>query len=942
MAASCKAARVFEAAAVTSSPPVADFDGSQPSEARRLAERDHGDVPWGLWGSYLSERQWGTVREDYSADGDAWRSFPHDHARSRAYRWGEDGLLGLCDDQCRLCFSVALWNGNDPILKERAFGLSNPEGNHGEDIKDYFFHLANTPTHSFMRGLYKYPQQAFPYERLVEENGCRSRDESEYELIDTGIFSDNRYFDIFFEYAKQSPHDILIRLRVINRGPAAAPLTLLPTLWLRNTWSWGYPDEPRRSIRLDPDPVAPEPFASSDPAAHAPATAASASADPATCAAVVSDAIPHLGSYRLICREPGRWLFTDNETNSQRLWGEANATQYQKDGFHRFLVAGEEEAIQAAGPGSKAGRLLQRTLAPGEEWVVALRLVSTDAKTGADPFGAEFATTFADREQEWQEFFDQRVPGLNEEDRQILLAGSAGLLWGKTYYGWSVLRWLDGDPTNPPPPPERWQSENAYWKRLHANDIISMPDSWEYPYFCQWDLMFHAVCFAQIHPSMAKQQCLLLRDPHYTAPNAQTPAYEWALSDPNPPIGAWAAMRIYQINRKETDTADPIFLRMAFRKLLLEYGWWANRNDRSGFNVFEGGFLGLDNIAVFDRRFPLADGSVIEQCDGTAWMAALSLHLLQIAVELSEEEPEYADLCERFVVDFVQLSMSLNNPMSRNFQNWDEEDGFYYDVIRRPDGSSDFLRTRSISGLVPLLAVQSFDVQTVSRLPTLDVEHSLAWFLHERSDPTWAQRYLCHWHNDRLLYTLVTKERLQRICKRLFDEEEFLSPYGIRSLSKVYEANPYTFSEGNQSQTLTYSPAESPVGMFGGNSNWRGPIWMPMNFLLIESLQKFAHFYGDSFQVEFPTRSGNWLNLWQVSLELEKRLVSIFRRDSQGKRPFNGDEELLQQDPHWRDLILFHEYFHGDCGRGLGASHQTGWSALVCKMLLQLSRYPNG
>ncbi|MGA1302771.1 MAG: MGH1-like glycoside hydrolase domain-containing protein [Cyanobium sp.] len=889
-----------------------------------MAERDHGKAPWELWGSYLSERQWGTVREDYSADGDAWRSFPHDHARSRAYRWGEDGLLGICDNQCRLCFSIALWNGHDPILKERAFGLGNPEGNHGEDVKDYFFHLANTPTHSFMRGLYKYPQQAFPYERLVEENGRRGRDQPEYELVDTGIFAESRYFDVFIEYAKHGPQDILIRLRVINRGPEAAPLTLLPTLWLRNTWSWGYPNEEKGTIRLDPKvPSMP-------------------GADSSAGAAVVCDAVSHLGTYRLSCREEGRWLFTDNETNRETIWGEANTTPFHKDGFHRFVVNGEQGAVNPAGVGSKAARLLERSLAPGEEWVVALRLCSTAVEGSSEPFGEEFDATFAEREQEWQEYFEHRVPNLQEDDRRIHLAGTAGLLWGKKYYGWSVLRWLEGDPGNPAPPAERWSTANAYWKRLHAHDIISMPDGWEYPYFCQWDLMCHAVSFALIDPQTAKDQCMLLRDPHYTAPNAQTPAYEWALSDPNPPIGAWAAMRIYQIDRKANGSADAGFLRMALRKLILEYGWWANRNDRTGFNVFEGGFLGLDNIAVFDRRYPLADGSVIEQCDGTAWMASLSLNLLQITVELSRDEQEYADLCERFVVDFVQLCMSLNNPISRGFLNWDEEDGFYYDVIRRPDGSCDYLRTRSLSGVVPLLAVQSFDVETVARLPVLDVRQSLAWFIHERSNPDWVMKYLAHWNNDRLLFTLVPEERLRRICERLFDEEEFLSPHGIRSLSKVYEAHPYTYTEGSQSQTLGYSPADSPVAMFGGNSNWRGPVWMPMNFLLIESLQKFAHFYGDSFKVEFPTRSGNWLNLWQVSLELEKRLVGIFRRGADGRRPFNGDVELFQQDPHWRDLILFNEYFHGDCGSGVGASHQTGWSALVCKMIHQLACYPNG
>ncbi|MBM5816541.1 MAG: glucosidase [Cyanobacteria bacterium K_Offshore_surface_m2_239] len=889
----------------------AEGEGLPTTEAGRLAERDHAAVPWGLWGSYLSERQWGTVREDYSAEGDAWRSFPHDHARSRAYRWGEDGLLGLCDEQCRLCFSLALWNGRDPILKERPFGLANPEGNHGEDLKDYFFHLANTPTHSFMRGLYRYPQRAFPYQHLLEENARRGREEPEYELIDTGVFADNRYFDVIVEYAKRTPHDILIRLRARNRGPEAAPLTLLPTLWLRNTWSWGYPDERRRAIQLDP-----------------------ASGD-----AVVVDPAPHLGEYRLVCRESGQWLFTDNETNTARLWGKANANPYQKDGFHRFVVEGEEGAINPAGAGSKAAILLRRTLAPDEEWVVDLRLTASAEGLRAAPFDATFDALFAAREQEWLDFFDQRVPGLGEEDRAILLAGAAGLLWSKKYYGWSVLRWLEGDPTSPPPPKERWLSGNAYWKRLHAHDIIAMPDGWEYPYFCQWDLMFHAVCFAQIDPETAKRQCLLLRNPHYTAPNAQTPAYEWELSDPNPPIGAWAAMRIFQIERKSFDTADLGFLRMAFRKLMLEYGWWANRNDRSGFNVFEGGFLGLDNIAVFDRRFPLADGSVIEQCDGTAWMAALSLNLLQIAVELSREEPEYADLCERFVVDFAQLSLSLNNPVQREFHNWDEEDGFYYDVIRRPDGSCELLRTRSLSGLIPLLAVQSFDVDTVSALPMLDMERSLTWFLHERNDPDWVKEHFCHWRHDRLLFTLVTEERLRRICQRLFDEEEFLSPYGLRSLSKVYGEHPYTFTEGDESQTLAYCPGDSPVAMFGGNSNWRGPIWMPMNFLLIEALQKFSHFYGDDLQVEFPTRSGRWLNLWQVSLELEQRLLSLFRRDSSGRRPWQGQDDRFLRDPHWRDLFLFHEYFHGDDGHGLGASHQTGWTALVCKMLDQVSRY---
>ena len=898
---------------MTSTPPVP----TNP-EAARILERDQDLQPWTLWGSYLPDRQWGTVREDYSADGDAWRSFPHDQARSRVYRWGEDGLLGICDEECRLCFSLAMWNGVDPILKERPFGLGNPEGNHGEDLKDYYFHLANTPTHSFMRGLYKYPQAEFPYQQLVDENGRRSRSEPEYELVDTGIFDASRYFDVVIEYAKASATDLLIRIRVTNRGPDPAPLTLLPTLWMRNTWGWGYPDEQRQPMALDGD-------------------------------VVVTGDLPHLGVYELLCRDGGSWLFTDNETNHQHLYGEPNPTPYQKDGFHRYVIGAEAAAINPAQCGTKAARLLQRTLAPAEEWVVELRLRqrldgrAPDADADAEsPFGPGFDALFQAREAECLQFFEHTMPGLNAEDRLIHTSALAGLLWCKKYYGWSVLRWLEGDPTQPTPPANRWDTDTALWSRLHAHDVISMPDAWEYPYFCQWDLMFHAVAFAIFDPEVAKQQAMLLRSPHYTAPSAQTPAYEWALSDPNPPIGAWAAMRIYQIDRKHTGQADQPFLRAALRKLLLEYGWWANRNDRSGDNVFEGGFLGLDNIAVFDRRFPLADGSRIEQCDGTAWMASLSLNLLNISVELSREEPEYADTCERFVYDFTQLAITLNTPSERGFLNWDDDDGFYYDVIKRPDGTTDYLRTRSLSGLVPLLAVASFDRETVGRLPVLDVLKSMAWFVHERTTPTWLERNLGQWHNDRILYTLVPEDRLRRICERMFDEEEFLSSYGIRSLSKVYGDHPYSFTEGSDSQTLTYSPGDSPVAMFGGNSNWRGPVWMPINFLLIESLQKYAHYYGDSFKVEFPTRSGNWLNLWEVSLELEKRLVGIFRRDASGRRAFNGDVELFQNDPHWRDLILFNEYFHGDNGRGVGASHQTGWSATVAKMVNQLSRYSSG
>ncbi len=880
------------------------------SEHGRIAERDRGGVPWHLWGSYLSDRQWGTVREDYSADGDAWTSFPHDHARSRAYRWGEDGLLGICDNQGRLCFGLTLWNGVDPILKERPFGLGNGEGNHGEDVKDYFFHLLNTPTHSFMRGLYKYPQGCFPYDELLEQNAHRTRHDPEYELVDTGIFDQHRYFDVVVEYAKADWNDLLIRIRVVNRGPEPALLHLLPSLWLRNTWAWGYhdPDLARRLIRQQGS-------------------------------GVVCEALPALESYRLVCREQGRWLFTENETNTERLYGIANAIAWQRDAFHRLLIDGDEAAVNPAGEGTRTALWLQRTLAAGEEWVVDLRLAP---HLPEDPFDDSFEAGLAAREEEALQYFGLIGQGLPEHDAHIFRSAASGLLWCKKHYHWSVIRWLSGDPGHPPPPAERWQTQNAYWKRLYADHVIAMPDSWEYPYFCQWDLMFHAVAFAEVDPAMAKEQCMLLRSPRFTAPNAQTPAYEWALSDPNPPLGAWAALRIFQIERRSSQYGDFTFLRAALRKLILEYGWWANRNDRSGDNVFEGGFLGLDNIAVFDRRFPLADGSVIEQCDGTAWMAMLSLNLLQIAVELSVQEAEYADLCERFIFDFVQLAVTLNTVVTtqRNFLNWDEQDGFYYDVIKRPDGSWDYLRTRSVSGLIPLLAVASFDVETVMRLPSLDVRKTMAWYFRERISPTWMAGNIGLWNDDRLLLSLVPRDRLERICRYLFDEREFLSPYGIRSLSRVYEDQPYTFTEGADSQTLAYTPADSPVAMFGGNSNWRGPVWMPINYLLIEALQKFGHYYGDTLKVEVPTGSGRWLNLWEASLELEARLVSLFRRDDSGRRPCLGAVDLFQQDPHWRDLLLFNEYFNGNDGAGVGASHQTGWTAMVLKMITQLNRYP--
>ncbi len=869
-----------------------------------MAERDAGKVPWELWGSYLSDRQWGTVREDYSADGDAWTYFPFDHARSRVYRWGEDGLLGISDSDGRLCFAPAFWNGKDAILKERPFGLSNPQGNHGEDLKDYFYHIDNTPTHSFMRGLYKYPQSAFPYEQILRENGNRSRLEPEYELVDTGIFNEGRYFDIFVEYAKEGAEDIAIRIRAINRGPDAAPLHILPTLWFRNTWSWGEPGATK-------------------PEMHQPSGSPAVVAHPW--------GLPEYHLYADGCPE---WIFTDNETNAGRLYGTKNPTPHVKDAFHDYLIAGCKDAVNPARIGTKAAGVFFRSLAPGEEWVVRLRLCRPPKP---EPFGESFDRLFETREQEGKTFYDLRSPGLPEDLAHVQRRAIAGLLWCKKFYYYPVIKWLEGDPTMPPPPKERWLGRNAFWKELHAHDVISMPDCWEYPYFCAWDLMFQSVAFAMADAATAKRQSMLLRGERYTSPSAQQPAYEWALSDANPPIGGWATWRIYSIERGMAGKGDRSYLKRAFNKLLLGYSWWANRVDQTGDNVFEGGFLGLDNIGVFDRRYPLPDGSKIEQSDGTAWMAMFCLNMLNIAIELAKEEPEYEDIADKFLNDFIYLAAAVNAVGTAGFALWDEEDGFYYDVLRRPDGTHDYLKTRSIAGLTPIFAVESFDSKTALEFPLL--RKRIAWFAQHRPHLLEQLHHIGQEVEGRLLVSLVPPERLRRLCERLFDENEFLSPHGIRALSRYYLDHPYTFTEGDRTETLAYSPADSPVAMFGGNSNWRGPVWMPMNYLLIEALQKFAFYFGDSFKMEFPTGSGVEMTLWDITIELERRLVGIFRRGEDGRRPFNGRVELFQNDPHWRDLLLFNEYFNGDNGAGVGASHQTGWTALVAKMARQINSF---
>lgn len=875
-------------------------------ELERMEARDAGKEAWSLWGSYLSDRQWGTVREDYSADGDAWTSFPFDHSRSRVYRWGEDGLLGISDSDCRLCFAPSFWNGKDAILKERPFGLSNPQGNHGEDLKDYFFHLDNTPTHSYMRGLYKYPQSEFPYEKLREGNRQRSRQEPEYELIDTGVFEDNRYFDIFVEYAKVSPEDICIRITAVNRGSEQADLTIVPTLWFRNTWSWGQPGAVRPEMHLNPE-------------------------------GVIVAAPWEMPVYHFYCENADEILFTENETNNARLYQAKNSSDYVKDAFHDYIIQGDTAAVNPAQAGTKAAAVYRRKVAPGESSVVRLRLC---VRSQADPFGSDWEGAFEQRHQEAEAFYEHLTPNLPPDMKLVKRRALAGLLWCKKFYFYSVMQWLTGDPTMPPPPKERWLGRNAFWKDLHAHDVISMPDSWEYPYFCGWDLMFHSVVFALIDPAMAKRQSMILRGERYTSPSAQQPAYEWALSDANPPIGGWASWRIYSIERGAKGVGDTEYLKRAFNKLLMAYAWWANRVDQTGDNVFEGGFLGLDNIGIFDRRYALPDGSKIEQSDGTSWMAAFALNMLNISLELAKVDPSYEDIADKFLNDFIYLAAAINAVSTGGFSLWDEEDGFYYDVLKRTDGTTDYLKTRSVAGLTPLFAVESFDTETVSKFPLL--RKRVEWFQQHRPDLLTNLQHIGVEKEGKRLISLVSPERLRRLCERLFDEKEFLSPHGLRALSRVYLDNPYTFSEGGDTETLSYSPADSPVAMFGGNSNWRGPVWMPMNYLLIESLQKFGFYFGDSFKVEFPTGSGNEMTLWEISLELEKRIVEIFLAQPDGHRPFNGGVEHFAQDPHWKDQILFNEYFNGDNGAGVGASHQTGWTALVAKMIRQLHTFePN-
>ncbi|MGH2607445.1 MAG: MGH1-like glycoside hydrolase domain-containing protein [Tepidiformaceae bacterium] len=875
-------------------------------EEERLAEARARTAHWKRWGPYLAERQWGTVREDYSPHGTAWDYFPHDHARRRAYRWGEDGLLGISDNHQYLCFALALWNEKDAFLKERLFGLSAPQGNHGEDVKEYYFYLDSTPTHSYMRALYKYPQAEFPYAWLVEENARRSREDPEFELLDTGIFVDDRYFDVFAEYAKAAPNDVLIRVTVVNRGPETAPLHLLPTLWFRNTWAWDR-DAERPKLGLG---------GMVGGAGHLRAEHSALS-----------------GVYRLFYEGNPELLFTENETNFRRLYGTENTQRFVKDAFHDVVVHRRSSAVNPVPEGTKAALHYGFRIPPGQAIVVRLRL--TDRYPEGNPFGAPFDAVYAQRQEEADAFYASVIPQkLSPDARSVMRQALAGMLWSKQWYHYDVRRWLDGDPTQPPPPPDRKRARNRDWAHLYNDDVISMPDKWEYPWYAAWDLAFHTVALALVDPDFAKEQIVLFVREWYMHPNGQIPACEWAFADVNPPVHAWAAWRVYKIERRIRGRADPEFLERVFHKLLLNFTWWVNRKDPDGKNVFQGGFLGLDNIGVFDRSAPLPTGGTIEQSDGTAWVGMYCLNMLAIALELARDNPAYEDVASKFFEHFVYIAYAMNNIAGEGIQLWDREDGFFYDVLHFPDGFVCPLKVRSMVGLIPLLAVETLEPEIMTALPRFS--RRMMWFLKNRPD---LQHHVVRQDTldgaPRWLLALVTDVRLARTLQSMLDEREFLGPHGIRSLSEYHRDHPYVFRAYEQEYRVRYDPAESTTSCFGGNSNWRGPIWFPVNFLLIEALQKFDHFYGHPFKVEFPTGSGRLLTLWEVAAEISRRLTHLFLLGPEGRRPVHGSAEKFQTDPHWRDLVLFYEYFHGDTGAGLGASHQTGWTGLVAKLLQQ-------
>ena len=871
-------------------------------ESLRLGEDRDRKANWKRWGPYLSDRQWGTVREDYGADGQPWTYFPHDHARSRAYRWGEDGLAGFSDRHGLICLAPALWNGRDPILKERLFGLSGPEGNHGEDAKEYWFHLDGTPTHSYMRMLYKYPQAEFPYRALVEENATRSRLDPEFELLDAGAFEGSRYWDVFVTYAKASPEDLLVTIEVVNRGPEAAPIHVLPTIWFRNTWSWGLD---ARLPRLE-------------------------AAEPPPGAAAIAVHHPYYGDRTLYVEGAPDLLFTDNITNARRLFGTENEGRFVKDAFHERVVHSAEDAVNPAGYGTKAAAWFRLDVPAGESRTVRLRL--TDRSLAA-PFGEEFNRVLAARRDDADAFYARVIPPeLSADARNVMRQSLAGMLWSKQYYGYDVARWLKGDPDQPSPPEERLRGRNAGWQNLFNADVLSMPDKWEYPWYAAWDLAFHTIPLALVDPEFAKGQLVLLLREWYMHPNGQLPAYEWKFEDVNPPVHAWAAWRVYKIDAKRSGKADREFLVRVFHKLLLNFTWWVNRKDQDGNNVFQGGFLGLDNIGLFDRSKPLPLGATLQQSDATSWMGMYCLNMGTIALELAREDKAYEDIASKFFEHFMYISKAMNAP-ERGSGLWDETDGFYYDVLRLADGHGIPMRIQSMVGLIPLFAVATLEPFVLEAFPGFS--RRMQWFLDHGSAYGAKVETQTTAHGTRRLLSLVGRDRLRRILEQLLDPDRFLSDHGIRSLSKAHRDHPFVVPWDGRELRVDYEPAESQTSLFGGNSNWRGPVWFPMNFLLIESLQKFHHFFGDSFKVEFPKGSGRELTLWQVADELSRRLTRIFLAGPDGGRPAYGGTEVFRTDPHWKDLLLFHEYFNGDDGAGIGASHQTGWTGLVAKLLQQ-------
>ncbi|MEP7292558.1 MAG: glucosidase [Chloroflexota bacterium] len=882
---------------------------SASAEDRRLLDDDD-KQNWKLWGPYLSERAWGTVREDYSADGSAWTYFPHDHARSRAYRWNEDGLAGISDDQQYLCFALALWNGRDPILKERLFGLAGPEGNHGEDVKEYYYYLDSTPTHSYMKMLYKYPQTEFPYGDLIAENRRRGYDDFEYELVDTGAFAENRYFDVLVEYAKHAPDDVLIQLTITNRGGEAAPCTVLPTLWFRNTWGWGYESGPMKdvpgkpSLRLSGEDSAP----------------------------LIKATHPKLGTYQFYAEGSTEFIFTENETDNERMFGAANASPYVKDAFHRYIVGGESGAINPTRLGTKAAAVYQHLLMPGEAWTIRLRLRAKPAKK---PF-EHFERTIEQRCKDADEFYASvQNANLSEDERSVQRQALAGMLWSKQMYYYDIKQWLEGDPGMPTPPEARKSGRNSEWEHLNNFDILSMPDKWEYPWYAGWDLAFHCIPLARVDAGFAKQQLILLTREWYMHPNGQLPAYEWAFGDVNPPVHAWAAMRVYRIDAERTGKADTTFLRRVFHKMLLNFNWWVNRKDAEGRNIFQGGFLGLDNISLFDRSAKLPTGGYINQSDGTAWMGFYCLTMLDIALELAAHDTAYQDLAVKFFEHFLGIAVAISGINHNGVGLWDEADGFFYDVLRLPEGQMHPLKVRSLVGLIPLLAVETVGNPTLEDTP--EFARSMRWLLQHRPHLTGNLAEVeVAGYGDAVICSIPTRERLLKVLHYMLDENEFLSDYGIRSLSKVHEAHPYSLEMGGQTFSVNYQPAESRSGLFGGNSNWRGPIWFPINYLLIEALRKYHRYYGDDLKVEFPTHSGKMATLNEVADDLARRLSSMFLRNERGERPIYGGQALFQHDEHWRDYVQFHEYFHGDNGAGLGASHQTGWTGLVAELLQQI------